>query len=259
MSTPGVRTRIRPWVSMPGPATATAAFGLLTVALTLPLTLLAPPAQAQARPTEPGAIFSCTTAAGKRITSDRPIAECLDRDQHVLNKDGSLRMVMPPSLTSDERAALEESERRKQQEQVARLDAVRRDRNLLVRFPNEEAHQRARETALEPVRAAIKSSEARLAELALERKPLAGEAEFYVGKPLPPKLKARIDSVEVSIEAQRSLVVTQQVELERINANFDAELGRLKKLWGGADPGSLGALPQVVAPKAPAPPPVKRP
>lgn len=201
-------------------------------------------ATAQAKLPEMGAIFTCTTAAGKRITADRPIAECLDREQQVLNKDGSLRMVMPPSLTSDERAALEEAERRKQQEQASRLEAIRRDRNLIARFPNEEAHGRAREAALEPVRSAIKASELRLADLAQERKPLAAEAEFYVNKPLPPKLKTRIEAVDVGIEAQRSLVGTQQVEVQRINANFDAELARLKRLWGGADPGSQGPLPQ---------------
>ena len=203
---------------------------------------------AQTRPTEPGAIFTCITAAGKRITADRPISECLDRDQNVLNKDGSLRMVMPASLTSDERAALDEAERRKQLEQSFRIEAVRRDRNLVARFPYEETHGRAREAALEPVRAAIKASEARLAELDLERKPLATEAEFYLGKPLPLKLKAQIETVDVSIQAQHSLVGTQQVEVQRINANFDAELLRLKKLWNGTEPGSLGPLPQVGAP-----------
>jgi hypothetical protein len=199
---------------------------------------------------ESGAIFACTAASGKRLTSDRPIAECLDREQRVLNKDGSLRMVMPPSLTSDERAALEESERRKAQERANRQEAIRRDRNLLARFPNEEVHDRAREAALSPVRNAIQASEQRLIELEKERKPLMTETEFYVGKPLPGKLKSQIENVDVSTEAQRSLVVTQQVEVKRINANFDAELVRLKKLWAGAEPGSLGPLPQS-APAAP--------
>jgi hypothetical protein len=202
---------------------------------------------------EGGAIFTCTAASGKRLTSDRPIAECLDREQRVLNKDGSLRMVMPPSLTSDERAALEDSERRKIQERANRQDAIRRDRNLLVRFPNEEAHDRARDAALSPVLSAVQSSEQRLIELEKERKPLMTETEFYQGKPLPGKLKSQIDNVDVSIEAQRSLVVTQQVEVKRINANFDAELVRLKKLWAGAEPGSLGPLPQSAPGAAGAP------
>jgi hypothetical protein len=198
----------------------------------------------------PGAIFTCTSAAGKRITSDRPISECLDREQRVLNKDGSLRMIMPPSLTADERAAMEEAEKRKQQERIAKQDAIRRDRNLVARYPNEETHGKAREASLEPVLHAIESSERRIVELEKERKPLLAEAEFYEGKALPPKLKRQMESVDVSIQAQRATVATQQSEVSRINANYDAELARLKKLWGGAEPGSLGPLPQVAAASA---------
>lgn len=211
---------------------------------------LAGVAQAQPRGAEPGAIFTCTSAAGKRLSSDRPIPECLDREQRVLNKDGSLRMVMPPSLTADERAALEETEKRKLQERNAKQDAMRRDRNLLARYPNEATHAKAREAALEPAHNAIAASEKRLAELEKERKPLQAETEFYQGKPLPAKLKTQLESVDVSIQAQRATVATQHAEVGRINANFDAELARLKQLWGGAAPGSLGALPQPAAASA---------
>jgi len=207
------------------------------------LALLSADVQAQAQPTS-GVIFSCTSASGKRLTADRPIAECLDREQRVLNKDGSLRMVLQPSLTADERAVVEDTERRKLQDRAALQDAIRRDRNLLARFPNEEAHGRARAAALDTARGSIQISEDRLAQLQRDRKPLVAETQFYEGKPLPPNLKGQLDTVDVSIEAQRSLVLTQQAEVARINANFDAELARLKQLWGGALPGSLGPLPQ---------------
>lgn len=194
-----------------------------------------------------GAIFTCTNASGKRLTSDRPIAECLDREQRVLNRDGSLRTMLPPSLTSDERAALEESERRKLQERANRQEAIRRDRNLLARYPNEDAHRKAREAALDDVRAGIRASEQRLADLEKDRKPLLDEAEFYQGKPLPAKLKQQIESIDVTATAQRALVGNQKAELGRVTALFDAELVHLKKLWGGAEPGSLGPLPQAAA------------
>lgn len=223
-------------------AGAVAAAGML-VAAVLAVTPL--PAAAQ-QPTvkEGGAIFTCTSAAGRRLTADRPIAECLDREQRVLNRDGSLRMVLQPSLTADERAALEEAERRKVQERIARQDAIRRDRNLLARYPNEAAHERARQAALESVRDSILASQKRVAELEKERKPLVSETEFYAGKPLPAKLKNQIGEVDASLQAQQQLLVTQQAEVGRINALFDAELVRLRKLWGGAEPGSLGPLPQ---------------
>lgn len=198
------------------------------------------PALAQTAP--PAQIFTCTNAAGKKLTSDRPIPECNDREQRVLNADGSVKRVQGPVQTADERT---ESEARAQKAALAesqRLEAIRRDRNLLARFPNEAAHRKARMAALDDVKGSLRISEARLAALALERKPLLDEAEFCVGKPLPGKLKTQLDANDASVDAQRTLVQNQKLEVVRIDALYDAELSRLKLLWGGAQPGSMGMI-----------------
>ena len=135
---------------------------------------------------------------------------------------------------------------------------MRRDRNLVARYPNEASHTRAREAALDNVRLAIKATEVRLRELAAERKPLRDEAEFYQGKPLPAKLKAAIDANEASVEAQRSAQANQEAELGRINRLYDAELDRLRRLWTGTPAGSMGPLPTSTAP-ARTPPPARTP
>lgn len=197
-------------------------------------------------------IYSCIDANGKKLTSDRPIAECANRDQKLLNADGSVRKVVPPTPTADENAEAEIAERRAVAERAARQDAIRRDRNLMVRFPNEAAHRRAREAALDDVRKAVRNSEERLKLLAAERKPLLDEAEFYPDKQLPTKLRQALDANDAAVEAQRTLVQNQQAEITRINALFDAELERLKQLWGGAQPGSMGALPASRPGSAPA-------
>jgi hypothetical protein len=190
----------------------------------------------------PSQIYSCVDASGKRLTSDRPIAECSAREQRVLNADGSVKRVVPPTMTSDERS---ESEARERDAAIAlstRQEAIRRDRNLLARFPNEAAHRRARVAALDDVRKSVRVSEERLALLAAERKPLMDEAEFYVGKPLPTKLKMQLDANDAAVDAQRSLVQNQRLEEVRIDSRYDAELERLRKLWAGAQPGSMGVL-----------------
>ncbi|MCM5679003.1 DUF4124 domain-containing protein [Schlegelella sp. S2-27] len=184
-------------------------------------------------------IYTCTDAKGRKLTSDRPIIECLDREQRVMNKDGSTRSVLPPSLTAEERAELEARERRKAQERLAQQDAIRRDRMLLARYPTEAEHRRAREAALDDVRNAVTNSQARIAELEKERRPLLDEAEFYKGKPLPAKLKQSIEFVDVAVDAHKTLIANQQAEIQRINYIFDQELERLRRLWGGASPGTL--------------------
>jgi len=197
-------------------------------------------------------IYTCVDASGKRRTSDRPIAECYDREQRELNQDGSIRRVVPPTPTADERAATEAREQQEALERANRREAIRRDRNLLMRFPNEAAHLKARENALEDTRKALRTSEARLALLEKERKPLLDESEFYVGKALPVKLKQQLEGNDAATEAQRSLVLNQQSELVRINALYDAELERLRKLWSGAQPGSMGVLPATLPASGPA-------
>jgi hypothetical protein len=112
----------------------------------------------------------------------------------------------------------------------------------LARFPNEAAHRKARMAALDDVNTALRVSEVRLSALAKDRKPLMDEAEFYVGKPLPGKLKAQLDANDASVDAQRVLVQNQKLEAVRIEALYDAELVRLKLLWGGAQPGSMGLI-----------------
>ena len=174
-------------------------------------------------------------------------SECATRDQRVLNPDGSVRKVLPPTPTADERAEQEARERQAAAARSAQQDAVRRDRNLTTRFPNEAAHAKARVAALDDVRKAVDLSERRVALLAAERKPLMDDAEFYVGKPLPAKLKQQLDANDATTEAQRTLIQNQQAEVVRINALFDVELARLRKLWAGAPAGSMGVLATATA------------
>lgn len=185
-----------------------------------------------------GGIYSCTDAQGKRHTADRPIAECLDRDQRVLNRDGSERRTVPPRMNAEERALAEERKRLQDQAAAAQKDAVRRDRNLMQRFPDESAHTKAREAALDDLRRAIGVSERRLKELEEERKPLLAETEFYKDRKLPFKLKSKLEANDAQQQAQRDIIQNQQTELVRVNALYDSELARLKRLWHGAAPGS---------------------
>lgn len=186
-----------------------------------------------------GAIYTCIDDKGRQVRRDRYIAECSDREQRILNKDGSLRQVMPPTFTAEERAEQEAREKKREQERIAMADAQRRDRNLKVRYPNEAAHQRAREAALDAVRKAMKSSELRLQELRQERKPLLEEAEFYKGRPLPARLKQQLDGNEATAAAQREAMKNQDAELARVNKLFDEELEQLRKLWRGVSPSAV--------------------
>jgi hypothetical protein len=184
-------------------------------------------------------VFTCTNAAGRTLTSDRLIGECMDREQRVLSAEGTLIRIVPPQLTADERAEKEARDRKAAAEREARLEAVRRDRLLLQRFPSEAEHEKARTSALEDLRASMRLSDARLAELERERKPLLDESEFYKGKQLPSALKAQLDANDAAAAAQRDAQVQQRGELDRIGRRYDTERAHLRRLWAGAAPGSV--------------------
>lgn len=192
-------------------------------------------------------IYSCIDPTGKKVTSDRPNPDCAGRDQRELNPDGSFKRVVPPPPTADEQSEAEARERKVAAERAAQRDAERRDHNLMVRYPDELAHRKGRAKALDDVGNAVRISEARIALLTAERKPLLDEAEFYVGKSMPTKLKLALDANDAALEAQKSLVQNQKAEIARISALYDAELIRLRRLWAGAPAGSLGPVPGAPA------------
>lgn len=196
-------------------------------------------AAAQSAMPSSGQTFTCVNAAGRTLTSDRLIGECMDREQRILSREGALIRIVPPSLTADERAEKEARDRRLAAEKEARAEAVRRDKLLLQRFPAEADHQKARAAALEDTYASMRASETRLAELTRERKPLLEESEFYKGKQLPALLRQQLDANEAAAAAQRDAQLQLKAEQERIARRYDAELAHLKRLWAGAAPGSI--------------------
>lgn len=211
------------------------------LALALSLVLAVWPAAAQ-KQVDVSSIYTCIDDQGRRLTSDRPIAACTGKEQQILNRDGSVKAIHPPTLTAEERAVIEARERKASAERMAQLEATRRDKNLLQRYRDEAAHAKGREAALDTVRQAIKATELRMRELEAERVPLMNEAEFYKGKRLPPKLKGQIEANDTAMDAQRQATVTQQAELQRVNRIYDTELSRLRRLWSGVPPGSMGSI-----------------
>ncbi len=120
----------------------------------------------------------------------------------------------------------------------------------MQRYRDEAAHQKARQDALANVRQANERTWARFDELVKERKPLNDEVEFYANRTLPINLKAKLEANDASLLAVMEAAKVQQSEIERLNRQYDAELERLKRLWAGTPPGSMGPL--VVPPAPPA-------
>ena len=194
-------------------------------------------------------IYTCIGPDGKPIVGDRRIPDCMDKPQTELNKDGSSRRVVPPPPTADEQAKFDRELQEMREARASKDEAAKYDRLLKVRYRNEQAHDRARDAALERLRSAMASSEKRVIDLADERKRLLEEAEFFKGRKMPDPLRQRIETNAAGTAAQRQLMKQQQDQINDIDRQYDAERQRLRKLWDGAQPGTVGPVPRSDAVK----------
>lgn len=178
-------------------------------------------------------IYTCVDGKGRKLTADRPIAECTDRTQQELNRSGTVRRVVGPSLTAQERAVQEEKDKLAAEARAREAEDKRRDRALLLRYPSRAVHDQERVTALAQVDEVIKASNKRTAELAEQRKAIQAEFEFYAKDPgkAPPSLKRKLEENDHSSAVQKKFIQDQEQEKKRVNQRFDEELVKLKQVW----------------------------
>jgi len=187
-------------------------------------------------------IFSCIDKSGRRLSSDRPIPECQSQEQKLLNRDGSVRAIARPLASPEELARLEEQKQAALQSQAQQDEAMRKERQLVRRYPNEQAHAQARAKALEPVLRQMGESKTRLQALERERNALVQQIKIERNPSAASGFRQRLETNGAALEAQSAVLRDRETERDRMNLQFDQELAQLKALWAG--PGSVsGAKP----------------
>ncbi|MCF8154912.1 MAG: DUF4124 domain-containing protein [Rhodoferax sp.] len=194
---------------------------------------------AQTPPTA-GGVYTCTDAKGRKLTADRPIPECTDREQKILNPSGTVKARVGPTLTAQERADLELKEKREIEERSRTADEKRRDRALLTRYPSKTIHDQERQEALAQIAVVIQAAKNRLEELIKQRAVVDAEMEFYKNDPskAPAYVRRQQEENIQSQAVQRRFIGEQEGEVKRVNARFDDELVRLRQLWTTIAPSS---------------------
>lgn len=184
-------------------------------------------------PNNTGSIFTCVDKQGRRLTADRPIAECVDREQRELSPSGTVRRQIGPTLTEQERADLDAQRRKDAEERIRLQEERRRERALMIRYPDKAAHDAERAEAIHVVEEVIAAAEKRLVDLQKQRKALDTEMEFYQRNPekAPATLRRKIADNDKGVEEQKRFIANQDAEKRRIHQRFDAELTQLRKVW----------------------------
>lgn len=187
-------------------------------------------------------IYTCVDARGRKLTSDRPIAECRDREQKILNPSGTVKDRVGPTLTALERQEQEAKDKLAREERAMQLEEKRRDRALLVRYPNKGVHDRERAEALNQIGVVRHAAQNRVGELLRQRTAINAEMEFYKKDPskAPPSVRRQVEEVTNSLGVQERFISDQDAEIKRVNERFDEELVRLKQLWALQHPAAAG-------------------
>jgi myosin heavy subunit len=210
--------------------------GLSTVTLLRAATLSVALAALSASAQTPTTMFSCV-ANGKTYSADRPPPECANSEMRELNRDGSVRRVIPRPLTVEEQRARALEAKKKLEEEERLLAQRRRDRALLEAYANDAEIEAARKKSLEGAEQAIKRSQERADSLKKDRKRLDDEAEFYKKREQPDSLKRAYALNAQAVSGEERIMAEARGEVARINERFDAERKRYKELLAqGARP-----------------------
>lgn len=178
-------------------------------------------------------IYTCVDSRGRRITADRPIPECLDREQRELSSTGTTKRQIGPSLSENERALIEAQQRREAEERNRIVEERRRERVLLTRYPDKAAHDVERAASMQQIDEVVSVAEKQILDLKRQRKPLEAEMVAYQKDPnkAPMALRRKLGELEEGVAEQQRVIAAQDGERRRIHQRFDAELVVLKRLW----------------------------
>jgi hypothetical protein len=178
-------------------------------------------------------IYTCTDASGRKLNSDRPIRECLDREQTILNPSGTVKAKLGPVMTATERSQSEARLKAEELERAKRDDEKRLSRSLLMRYPNPAAHQKYRDEAVTQLMRVRQAGETRMTELLAEQAKLDEEMAFYAKDPgkAPAKLQREVNALTRTLAEQAAFLSDKDNEINRINSNFEEESKRLEPLW----------------------------
>jgi hypothetical protein len=177
------------------------------------------------------AYYVCKDANNRTISSDTPPPECADREIREHGRNGTLRRVIEPPLTAEQRQQREEQAKIKADAEAASAIAKRRDAVLMQAYRNEEAIELARARALGDSMAVLKVDRERMVAIKKEHSAAVGQMTDFEkknpGKKPPVPLQRNVDDLAQRVQQQGLLLSRREEEVARINARFDGD----KKRW----------------------------
>jgi len=177
--------------------------------------------------------FVCKPPGSSTIIRDYPPPECAGVEIRELNPDGSLKHIIAPPLTAEQKKEKTEKERRQAECIKGNQAQTRDDDALLGRYLTEDDLLHDRDIALARERTRIDRQDQKLKELKVDRKRLDDEAEFYAKREMPKQLKVRFDDNDAAKARAEHEIGVIGSQMQSISDQFDAKLKRYRDLVAG--------------------------
>jgi hypothetical protein len=174
----------------------------------------------------------------------------------VLKADGSLAFVVPALLTPKQRRERDAADQKRNEERERERveQRLENQRDSLVLRPVSEAEsindiERGRQRSLANQQVLVDRAHQRIAQCERERNFLVPEPAFFP-EGIPDDRRKNIELYKLCVEQQENAFAAVQLEMQHINARFDAEIARHRKLHEIGD----RSKPEELLRPAPGPP-----
>lgn len=179
-------------------------------------------------------IFRCTNAAGKQITSDRPIPECQNRATKIYKNNGIFKTEVAPPLTPEQKKKLEQDSERRKAEQLAEEEQKREERYLNAHFRSEADIEIARKRAVDALEdkrklafEQLNTINQNITQMQVDlNKSKKSSSEYDL-------LRQRADDLSQSVLNNRMVIAFYDQEILRTHKEYDETLARYKKYVSG--------------------------
>jgi hypothetical protein len=180
-------------------------------------------------------VIMCKDAAGRTLTSDRPIPECTSAVREF--GANGLTRVIPAPLTAEEKRQKKLDEEKQKVVAAAEKEQRRQDRAMLARYNNEFEINAARDRALAQEQEQLKRDKLVLADAEKQLADAKGELTVYKfknGKP-PQALTHKAETAEMTIQDTHKSLKDHEDQIAQINIKFDETLKRYRELTAPAE------------------------
>lgn len=179
-------------------------------------------------------VYTCKDSAGRRITSDRPIADCAERATDVYSNTGILKDQLPGALSPEQKQEVLQQQQRRAKERQEYENIKKEKQYLIAHYPTEQDVEIARQKALDAIDTKIATEKQSIKDAndALSNKQHKPAQQVNDQSDALPYRSSNKDDLKDAIDRSNQLIQRYMAEKANINREFDETRKRYVEIVG---------------------------